>query len=340
MNIRGYDPSVDYGKYPTLAPLPARSRSDLIRCEHCGGTDFLLLRPDGRAVCKQCGGAPEMPRSIDSVSKQRAGGLQILSTRNHTIILNKSGGIWAFPYESIVVPICVSSWPGDVVSLAASNELVVGLRRDGSLLFEGSDHAGQQHAVRHWSGITAVSAGAQHIVGLFADGTVRAAGENAAEQCNVQNWTDITAIAAGAFHTVGLRKDGTVCAIGNNNRNQCNVQDWTDIISIAAGHFHTVGLCKDGTVKVAGATDDKQYKVENWCSITAIAATSNGAVGLRTNGTVCYAGEYLCGSYEIPGWTNISQISTTHNCIVAIQHDGTIVCTSQTMLKQINEALA
>ncbi|NLO86339.1 MAG: chromosome condensation regulator, partial [Clostridiales bacterium] len=29
--------------------------------------------------------------------------------------------------------------------------------------------------------------------------------------------------------TVGLRADGTVVAVGENDEGQCNVSDWTDI---------------------------------------------------------------------------------------------------------------
>ena len=65
-----------------------------------------------------------------------------------------------------------------------------------------------------------------HTVGLKADGTVVAAGNNAADQCNVSDWRDIVAITASDFHTVGLKLDGTVVAVGYNFLGQCNVSDW------------------------------------------------------------------------------------------------------------------
>ena len=42
-------------------------------------------------------------------------------------------------------------------------------------------------------------------------------------QCDVSSWRDIVAIAAGDNHTVGLRADGTVVAVGENRYGQCNV---------------------------------------------------------------------------------------------------------------------
>ena len=73
----------------------------------------------------------------------------------------------------------------------------------------------------------AVSAGDYHTVGLKADGTVVAVGDNRNGRCNVQGWSDIVAVSAGGgSHTVGLKADGTVVAVGSNSQGQCGVQDW------------------------------------------------------------------------------------------------------------------
>ena len=63
-------------------------------------------------------------------------------------------------------------------------------------------------------------------MGLRADGTVVAVGDNSYGQCDVTSWTDIVQVAAGAYHTVGLKADGTVVAVGWNNYGQCNVTGW------------------------------------------------------------------------------------------------------------------
>jgi alpha-tubulin suppressor-like RCC1 family protein len=97
-----------------------------------------------------------------------------------------------------------------------------------------------------------VAAGGGHIVGLKADGTAVAMGDNGDGQCNIDNWTEIIQIAAGCLHTVGLKANGTVVAAGDNHYKQCNVGNWTDIIHVAAGYLHTVGVKSDGTVVAAG----------------------------------------------------------------------------------------
>ncbi|MCD8340581.1 MAG: chromosome condensation regulator, partial [Clostridiales bacterium] len=63
----------------------------------------------------------------------------------------------------------------------------------------------------------------QPTLGLRADGTVAAAGENRFGQSSVHAWTNIVAVAAGDNHTVGLRSDGTMVAVGSNQFGQCNV---------------------------------------------------------------------------------------------------------------------
>ena len=107
-----------------------------------------------------------------------------------------------------------------------------------------------------------VAAGWGYTVGLKADGTVVAVGDNDRGQCNVGGWTDIVQVAA-YYHTVGLEADGTVVAVGNNGSGRCDVGDWTDIVQVAAG-LHTVGLEADGTVVAVGYSKYGQCDVGNW----------------------------------------------------------------------------
>jgi len=104
-----------------------------------------------------------------------------------------------------------------------------------------------------------VAAGSYHTVGLKADSTVVAVGDNDDRQCEVSGWIDITQVAAGGGydggHTVGLRADGIVVAVGDNDDGQCKVGGWTDIVQVAAGFWHTVGLKADGTVIAVGWND-------------------------------------------------------------------------------------
>ena len=150
-----------------------------------------------------------------------------------------------------------------------------------------------------------ISAGCFHTVGLKADGTVVAVGDNYDGPCDVSGWTDIVAISAGDFHTVGLKADGTVVVAGRNDAGQCDVSGWTDIVAISAGGDHTVGLKADGTVVAVGDNYYGQSDVSDWTNIVAISAGDNHTVSLKADGTVVAVGDNRDGKCDVSGWTNI-----------------------------------
>jgi tetratricopeptide (TPR) repeat protein len=170
-----------------------------------------------------------------------------------------------------------------------------------------------------------LSAGEYHTVGLNADGTVVAVGNNDKGQCNVRPWKDIIAISAGYRHTVGLKADGTVVAVGENYEGQCDVENWKDIVAISAGDYHTVGLKADGTVVVTDyvssiltyydgawrpAYDFGQDDIDHWTDIIAVSAGYHHTFGLKADGTVVVTKntrEKDCnkGEGNVKGWANI-----------------------------------
>lgn len=74
-------------------------------------------------------------------------------------------------------------------------------------------------------------------------------------------------ISAGNVHTVGLKADGTVVAVGDNEDGQCNIPGWTDIVAISAGQYHTLGLEADGTVVSVGSNEYGQRYHYRWSDI-------------------------------------------------------------------------
>ena len=96
-----------------------------------------------------------------------------------------------------------------------------------------------------------MTAGYDHTVGLKADGTVVAVGNNDDGQCDVDSWTGIQQVAAGAYHTVGLKADGTVLAVGANSFGQCDVDDLdlkpgsADVDGDGDGFTENQGDCDD-----------------------------------------------------------------------------------------------
>lgn len=198
----------------------------------------------------------------------------------------------------------------------------VGLRADGTVAAAGNNEYGQCD-VDKWNDIVAVSTGELHTVGLRSDGTVVAAGDNSKGQCNVSEWRDIVNIYAGTWHTFGICADGTVVTTGDTQ--QCAVKDWTDIIDISAGTLHTVGLRADGTVVAVGGNEFGQCDVGGWTNIVAIATGDTNTFGLRSDGTLVTAGENYKGQTEVDHWSDIAAISAGFSHVVGMKEDGAFV---------------
>ena len=163
-----------------------------------------------------------------------------------------------------------------------------------------------------------------HIVGVNADGTVVATGDNKYGQCEVSEWRDIVAVAVGERHTVCLHSDGTVVAAGRNVDGQCNVSDWTNIIAICAGEYHTVGLRSNGTVVATGYNEFCQCDVSAWRNIVAISAGEEHTLGLRSDGTVVATGKNKHCECDVWGWQNIISVCAVEGMSVGLKMDGTV----------------
>lgn len=212
-------------------------------------------------------------------------------------------------------------------TLDASMEHTFAVRDDGTVLVAGdAPHLGIVD-VSEWRDIVSLSANFAHAVGLKANGTVVATGNNKYGQCDVSDWSKIAAVSAGECHTVGLKTDGTVIAIGSNEYRQCDVFDWDKIVAVSAGKLHTVGLKADGTVVTAGNNEYGQCDVSDWSEIVAVSAGGGHTVGLKADGTVIAAGYNEYSQCETSEWRDVVQISAGGMCTAGLCSDGTVVGT-------------
>ena len=217
----------------------------------------------------------------------------------------------------------IGEWT-DITAVSTGLYYTVGLKADGTVVAVGDNESGQCN-VGVWKDIVAISAGIDHTVGLKADGTVVAVGNNRSGQCNIGDWKDIVAVSAGSGYTVGLKADGTVAALGSNYYGQCDVSDWTDIVAVSAGMYHTVGLKLDGTVVAAGSNSDNKCGVSGWTDIVAVSAGDSHTVGLKADGTVVAVGNNGNGQCNVGGWKDIAAISAGIGHTVGLKSDGSAV---------------
>ena len=77
--------------------------------------------------------------------------------------------------------------------------------------------------------------------------------EKGNQKCDVSLWQNVVKVVAGADHTLGLRADGTVYYAGNDERHARQIAQWTDVVDLDAGNGYSIALCADGSVMMAGA---------------------------------------------------------------------------------------
>lgn len=163
-----------------------------------------------------------------------------------------------------------------------------------------------------------IAAGYCHTLGLKADGTVYAAGDNMYGQGNVSGWKNVVQVAAGAYHSVALFKDGTVAAVGDNTENQLDVDAWTDIVAVAASGYDTIGLKADGTVVACGMHADR---VSGWHGVTMV---TGGAYSLGC----LYDKGYMMSTHagaQMDMSVVLFDLAVCGNVSAGILHDGTLV---------------
>lgn len=167
-----------------------------------------------------------------------------------------------------------------------------------------------------------VDVGFFHTVGLAADGTVLACGDDSFGQCQVSGWKDVTAVAAGAYHTAALLSDGTVKAAGRNSEGQCAVEKWRGVVRIACGDYATFGVTAGGELLCAGF--NKLGEAADWTGLTDLAGGSYNLAVRMDDGSV-WAYPRLDGQAKLNGCVSLA-VSTGY--AVGAMEDGSAVSTA------------
>ena len=195
-----------------------------------------------------------------------------------------------------------------------------------------------------------IAVGFYHTLGLKADGSVLACGDDSFGQCQVGGWRDVVAVAAGAYHSLGLKADGTVVAVGRGTAGQRAVEAWQDVVQIAASDYASFGLCADGSVLLAGF--DNVHDLSGWADLRLLCGGSYGLAALRSDGSVLAApripgadaldhlaglavssgyavglrsdGRVVATAFEEPGWKNIVEVSAGTTGALALDAEGRV----------------
>lgn len=130
----------------------------------------------------------------------------------------------------------------------------LGLKADATVIAWGENNWGQCNVPLGLDKVVAVAAGGMHSLALRADGSVTAWGRNSPGQTLVFP-RPLVALSAGALHNAAILSDGQVLVWGDNSAGQCNtpLPLVTNVLAVAAGGWHTLALRNDATVIAWGA---------------------------------------------------------------------------------------
>lgn len=159
---------------------------------------------------------------------------------------------------------------------------------------------------------------------LFADGTVRAWGDDGQGQLEaIGQLTNVAAISGGFSDVLALTRDGTVevAAWGNSPGQFTNVPpNLTNVVALAAGGSHSLALLGDATVVAWGLTLPPAL-----ANVVDVQATLSGGLALKADGTVVALGDGFA-TPPPPGLSNIVAISTAYaEDFMALRNDGSVV---------------
>jgi len=211
----------------------------------------------------------------------------------------------------------------DAIAIAAGNDHVLALRRNGTVVGWGMNLRGRLNLPAGLNNVVAIAAGWAHGLALKSDGTVVTWGDTApAVPAGLAN---VVAIAAGYSHSVALRSDGTVIAWGGNFYGESTVPNGlAHVVAIAAGSSHSLALKDDGSLVAWG---DNQYgQIASLPAAATLAAGGGGhTLVLKPDATVFAAGRNHLGQSTVPAnLSGIIAVAAGSSHSLALRGDRTV----------------
>jgi hypothetical protein len=174
-----------------------------------------------------------------------------------------------------------------------------------------------------------IDGGAQHSLGVKAEGTVAAWGMNNYGQITVPpDLSGVVAVSAGNMHSLALKADGTVVAWGNIGDGLGAVPaGLSGVAAVAGGYRVNLAMKTGGTVVAWGWNGYGQLDVPP--GLSGVVAVANGtchSLALKADGTVVAWGDNTYGQVTVPqGLSGVVGVSGGHMHSLALKADGTVV---------------
>lgn len=148
-------------------------------------------------------------------------------------------------------------------------------------------------------------------------------------------------LSCGDSHLLALYRDGQVVAAGNDVDGCCRVSDWKGIASVQARDRYSLGLCENGRVRYAGAPHTPIAEVASWEHIRLLRGSETCVIGVTTSGELKCAGQHpaLRGrALPTDGWGDLRDLVISRHILAGLRRDGRVIAFSD--LENITEAVS
>jgi alpha-tubulin suppressor-like RCC1 family protein len=239
-----------------------------------------------------------------------------------TAIVRNDGGVSAWGANG-TSNTCILPSIGSAIKVACGANHVLVLDGQGTVRSFGA----QTTVPTNLPLISAIAAGANHSLALGNDGSIRCWGQNNAGQCDVPVGLMATKVSAGDQHSLAIRTSGALAAWGSNSYGQSTVPAGLgSCLEVAGGGEHTVALRTNGTVVCWGRDDSSQCVTpDELSSVVRVTAGSQFSVALRSNGTVVAWGVQPYASVPA-NLVGVVEIDSGRSHTIARKGNGEIVC--------------
>jgi len=218
------------------------------------------------------------------------GGIVAISTGySHTVGLTAEGKV-VIAGDNTMFQHDLDAWRDeDIVEISADGYYTAALTSDGRVLNAGWTYSDSYDYFLPWDD-------SQNFHGITLD---------------TSNWRNIVSISAGASHLVGLKADGTVVGDGEScNGELDSLNEWPNTAMAAAALMGTYGVAEGGEYLVSHYSYESDESDE-WKDVRFMDASATLVVGVRSDGTVISApSEYRYSwddvpSYDLSDWRDI-----------------------------------
>lgn len=101
-----------------------------------------------------------------------------------------------------------------IQSIWGNDRFLAAISKEGTVMNISLSAENGQNNIAGWENMKKLAVSDEHLVGLKTDGTVMATGSNTFGQCDVENWADVVDIAAGNTATAAITSEGKVLMTG------------------------------------------------------------------------------------------------------------------------------